>query len=74
MPHFECVGCRLRLHTDPGPPNAAGELCPVCDTLLEPVAGLQEIVGFQAFYRAADDEFTLPAVETVALPLPGTEL
>ncbi len=75
MPHFKCVGCKLRLHTDSGPVNQVGDPCPVCGTPVEPVADLTELVGFaRAEAQWMDDGGTLPGVQTVALPLPGTEL
>jgi hypothetical protein len=48
MLHFKCVECRLRLATSDAPDDDVGELCPGCGSLLEPVARLAEIVGFQA--------------------------
>jgi hypothetical protein len=48
MLHFKCVECRLRLASSGAPDDGVGELCPGCGSLLEPVAGLAEIVGFQA--------------------------
>ena len=73
MPHFKCVGCKLRVHTGPGRTDHIGDLCPTCGVPLQPVAELAEIVGFRAI-EIPDETITLPGVQTVALPLPGTEL
>lgn len=48
MPHFKCVGCRIRLHSAGRPADLVGDLCPGCGSLLEPVKELTEIVGFQS--------------------------
>ena len=48
MPHFKCVGCRTRLYSAARPADLVGDLCPGCGSLLEPVGGLAEIVGFQS--------------------------
>lgn len=48
MPHFKCVACRSRLHTQESPANELADVCPGCESLLEPVGDLAEIVGFQA--------------------------
>jgi hypothetical protein len=48
MPHFKCVGCRIRLHSSGHPADLVGDLCPGCGSLLEPVVKLTEIVGFQS--------------------------
>jgi hypothetical protein len=45
MPHFKCLACKTRLHSPAGP---AGDLCPGCGSLLEPVGELAEIVGFRS--------------------------
>jgi hypothetical protein len=111
MPHFKCVGCKLRVHADSPPVNDVGDDCPVCGVPLEPVADLGELVGFQSvsrpnheiatrghhllvaqiaefqvrrdaaeLARAEGERWTedggapLPGVQTMALPLPGTEL
>ena len=48
MLHFKCVECRLRLASSRAPDDGVGEMCPGCGSLLEPVARLAEVVGFQA--------------------------
>lgn len=48
MLHFKCVECRLRLASSGAPDDGVGELCPGCGSLLEPVARLAELVGYQA--------------------------
>jgi hypothetical protein len=48
----------MRLHSSAGPSTPAGDLCPGCGSLLEPVGELAEIVGFQSIEHrdlAADD-------------------
>ena len=46
MPDFKCVACRVRLRR-PGRDGAGGP-CPICETPLEPVGRLSEIVGFRS--------------------------
>ena len=58
MPHFKCVECRLRLASSGAPDDGVGELCPGCGSLLEPVARLVEIVGFQAIDASGPAEIT----------------
>jgi hypothetical protein len=48
VPHFKCVACKTRLHSPASRADLAGDLCPGCGSLLEPVGELAEIVGFQA--------------------------
>jgi hypothetical protein len=58
MPHYKCEGCKTRLHSAAAPADLVGDLCPGCGSLLEPVAELAEIVGFQSIKPregAADD-------------------
>jgi hypothetical protein len=50
MPHLKCVPCKTRLHSSASP---AGELCPGCGSLLEPVGELAEIVGFRSIESRA---------------------
>jgi hypothetical protein len=48
----------MRLHSSAGPATLAGDLCPGCGSLLEPVGQLAEIVGFQSIEHrdlVADD-------------------
>jgi predicted nucleic acid-binding Zn ribbon protein len=48
MPHLKCVPCKIRFQYDD---RLASDVrknhCPVCDSPLEPAAGLAELVGFQ---------------------------
>lgn len=74
MPHFKCVGCKLRLQADSRPVNDVGDICPVCGNPLEPVADLTELVGYARAEAQWMDDSILPGVQTVAMPLPGTEL
>ncbi len=71
MPHFKCVGCRTRLHTEAAPADLVGDLCPECGSLLEPVSELAEIVGFRAIKpRDASPELRALAA-AVARPRPN---
>ena len=47
MPQFKCEACRARLYQEASP-DAVGDLCPGCGSLLEPVGELAEIVGFRS--------------------------
>lgn len=44
MRDFKCVACRIRTRHA----GAGGDRCPGCGSLLEPVAGLAEVVGFRS--------------------------
>lgn len=48
MPHYKCVPCKIRLHSDGSPGDLDGDECPECRALLEPVAALAEVVGFRS--------------------------
>jgi hypothetical protein len=37
MPIFKCLACETRLYKAAGPDDLAGDLCPGCGSLLEPV-------------------------------------
>ena len=54
LPHYKCVGCRMRLHSSVGPADLVGDLCPGCGSLLEPVEKLADIVGFQSIGRSSE--------------------
>jgi hypothetical protein len=43
---FDCLVCETRLHSTESEADPTGDLCPVCGSLLEPVADLGEIVGY----------------------------
>ena len=45
MPHYKCVPCRTLVVTG-APRDQAGELCPTCGAMLDPVDDLREIVGY----------------------------
>ena len=47
MSHFKCLPCKTRLYSAEGQADSIGHLCPVCGSLLEPVADLGEIVGYR---------------------------
>jgi transcription initiation factor IIE alpha subunit len=50
MPHYICVPCKTRLDTGAAR-DQAGELCPSCGAMLQPVADLRDAVGFAAIAR-----------------------
>jgi hypothetical protein len=50
MPHYICVPCKRRLDTGAAP-DQAGELCPTCGAMLQPVADRRDAVGFAAITR-----------------------
>jgi hypothetical protein len=82
MPHYKCDACRVRLHTSGKRTDRAGEPCPECDSPLEPVADLTQLVGFRSItprddapavdagLRWLDDDE--PQAGAVALPPPDT--
>jgi hypothetical protein len=45
MSHYKCVPCRVRVVTGAAR-DQAGELCPQCGAMLDPVDDLREIVGY----------------------------
>ena len=45
MPHYKCIPCRTRVDTGAAR-DQAGELCPGCGALLDPVDDLRDIVGY----------------------------
>jgi hypothetical protein len=47
MAHYKCEACKTRLYGAGSPPDLVGDLCPECGSLLEPVGGLAEVVGFR---------------------------
>jgi hypothetical protein len=47
MPHLKCVICRTRVDTGGRPADLDDDLCPGCGSLLQPVGGLTEVVGFR---------------------------
>ncbi len=59
MPHFKCVRCKTRLYSSARLDDLIGDTCPGCDSPLEPVGELTEIVGFQSITQrdgAADGD------------------
>jgi hypothetical protein len=50
MPHYICVPCKTRLDTGAAR-DQAGELCPTCGAMLQPVADRRDAVGFAAITR-----------------------
>jgi hypothetical protein len=47
MPHLKCTTCRTRLDTGGRPAELDDDLCPGCGSLLQPIGGLAEVVGYQ---------------------------
>jgi hypothetical protein len=47
MPHLKCATCRIRVDTGGRPADLDDDLCPGCGSLLQPVGGLAEVVGFR---------------------------
>jgi hypothetical protein len=47
MAHFKCLACTTRLYSAERDADPIGDLCPVCGSLLEPVGGAGEIVGYR---------------------------
>ncbi|MEA2272584.1 MAG: hypothetical protein QOI98_1292 [Solirubrobacteraceae bacterium] len=55
MPHFKCEACRTRLYSASILTEIVGDHCPHCDSLLEPVGDLSEVVGFRSITSRNDD-------------------
>jgi hypothetical protein len=53
MPHYKCVTCTTRLMTAGGPPGT----CEGCGSVLEPVGGLSELVGYRLVQPRGDESF-----------------
>lgn len=66
MTHVCCPDCRLRFI-----PATAGHLvaCPQCGKPPQPMAGLEDAVGFRLF-RPEDAPPSLPEAVAVAIPIP----
>jgi hypothetical protein len=43
MPQYRCNACRVQHQSSEGPVGGAGELCPVCGSLLEALHTLSEL-------------------------------
>jgi|SRR5258706_9798182 hypothetical protein len=54
MPHLKCTTCRTRLDTGERPPDLDDDLCPGCGSLLQPVGGLAEVVGYRLTHFGDD--------------------
>jgi hypothetical protein len=69
MTHVCCPGCRLRF-----PPAAAAYLavCPQCGEPAQPLASLEDAVGFRLF-RLEDIPHSLPEAVAVSIPIPDPE-
>ena len=50
MPHYKCVTCTTRLTAAGAPPGS----CEACGSVLEPVGGLSEIVGYRLVQPRAE--------------------
>ncbi len=64
MPHYKCVTCTTRLMAASGPPGS----CEGCGSVLEPVGGLSEIVGYR-LVQPRDESFEV----AVAMALRGMD-
>ncbi len=53
MPQLKCVACKTRLRSTESQADPIGDLCPVCGSLLEPVADLGEVVGYRVIETRA---------------------
>jgi hypothetical protein len=53
MPHYKCVTCTTRLMAAGGPPGS----CEGCGSVLEPVGGLSEIVGYRLVKPRGSESF-----------------
>jgi hypothetical protein len=69
VPHCKCVTCKARMHVSGGPAGLAGQRCPRCDSPLESVANLEELLGYPTIELCEDDAL---AAAAVALPLSPT--
>jgi hypothetical protein len=47
MPHLKCATCSIRVDTGGRAADLDDDLCPGCGSLLQPVGGLTEVVGFR---------------------------
>ncbi len=47
MRHFKCLACKRPLRSNKSEADPIGDLSPVCGSLLEPVGGAREIVGYR---------------------------
>ena len=76
MPHLKCETCKTRFQTDDRRPGDIREdVCPGCNSPLEPPSHLAELVGFQRARLDGlprDDSDFLTAV-AMALTPPGPE-
>jgi hypothetical protein len=70
MPHYKCVTCTTRLMTAGGSPGT----CEGCGSVLEPVGGLSEIVGYRLVQSRGDESFEVAvamALQRMDTPGPG---
>jgi hypothetical protein len=70
MPHYKCVTCTTRLMTAGGSPGT----CEGCGSVLEPVGGLSEIVGYRLVQSPGDESFEVAvamALQRMDTPGPG---
>jgi hypothetical protein len=65
MPHYKCVTCTTRLMTASGLPGH----CEGCGSVLEPVGGLSEIVGYRLVQPRGDENFEM----AVAMAVQGVD-
>ena len=53
--HLKCETCRIRVRSQHSPIGGVGALCPSCGSLLEPVAKLSVLVGYQESRPTPDE-------------------
>jgi hypothetical protein len=73
MPHLKCVTCRTRVDTGGRPADLDDDLCPGCGSLLQPVGGLAEVVGYRlaGFGGTPDDDDAAGAGRRIAARVGG---
>jgi len=47
MPHYKCATCKIPPSRLRAPAELVGDLCPECGSLLEPAAGVAELIGYR---------------------------
>ena len=61
MPHYKCVTCTTRLMAAGGTPGT----CEGCGSVLEPVDGLAEIVGYRLAKPPSDESFVMAVATAI---------
>jgi hypothetical protein len=73
MPHYKCEACRVRVRVLQHPPDSAPEPCPLCDSPMDAVNSLTELVGFRSVEPVNFDLSDYATAVAVALPDPQSE-